>query len=188
MIEIRNFSKSFPNGLPNNFNFYLYIQDQNDTNDYTLAGNATILLGLASSASSLNDSSLTISYIPIHNIIESNSNIPIPEIQNRIVHFLYNINASEFDLKTFYINNLPNLETKINPTIHGLISYQSPSTLNLDLKYNSLNQYEYESFSNVNFTIKYDNLYFNDISYNDSNVSYISSSNYVNSNYKIIKL
>lgn len=177
-----NFSKSFPNGLPDNFNYYVYIQNQNDTNDYTLAGNASLLLGLASSASTLNESSITIPYIPINDIIESSSNISISEIHDRIVHFLYDINASEFKLKTFHINDLPNLENKINPTIHALISYQSPLTMNLELNYNSLNQYEYESFSNLNFTINYDNLYFNSISYNDSNISYISSSNYVDSN------
>ena len=177
-----DFSESFPNGLPNNFNYYLYIQDQNDDRDYKLEENTPLLLGLATSASVLNESSITISYTPITDIIESDSNIPIQEIQNRIVHFIYDINASEFKFKTFYLNNLPNLVSNINPTIHGTISYENPLTLKLDIFYNSLNQYEYQSFSNISFTINYDHLYFANISYHDDDILFVSSSNYVDSN------
>lgn len=178
IIITLDFTKSFPTSIPSNFNFYFYLQDQTDQTDYTLIENSDELLALASSTSVINQDSITISYIPITNIITSQSNIPITEIQNRIVHFIYDISGNIFKRKTFNINDLSDIIT-INPIIHATINYEeSPFILNLDISYNSLYQFEYTTFSNISFSINYDNIYFNNISYNDTSISYINSSNY----------
>lgn len=167
-----DFKHSFPNGVPDTFQFYFYLQHISDTTNYTVesvnALSLQILLDQAMNDSIVNQAYIDIPYDAILNNVVSDVTLDIDILRNRVCHFIYNINATTktYHFKSFVLQNLQSVVTNQSGIVTSILEYKKPLTLEFNTSYNSL----YNSFSNVHLSFNYDNLYFNYITHETSNI------------------
>ena len=167
-----DFKDSFPNGVPDTFQFYFHLQHKSDTTNYTSktidAIVLHVLLDEAMNESIMNQAYIEITYEAILNNVLSDVTLEIDELRDRVCHFIYNINTTTntFQFKSFMLTNMQSSFIYQSGIVTSTLKYKKPLTLELETSYNSV----YNSFSNVSLSFNYDNLYFNYISHETSEI------------------